>query len=127
MFLLQRSEEARNGGMNAKTDTRPAAAVPDTVPIVFEAIVKQQALAATYNRGSVTLAPHILYTKHGEIYLDALTLERDGQPPKEPKIGAFKLAGLTGLRITPRRFAPSELFVAGDAKYDGVTLLAIEG
>lgn len=111
--------------MNATTDNR-AAAVPDTTPIVFEAIVKQQALAATYNRGTVTLAPHILYTKHGEIYLDALTLERDGQPPKEAKIGAFKLAGLTALRITPRRFRPSELFVPGDAKYDGVTLLAVE-
>jgi hypothetical protein len=111
--------------MNAQTMNKPSA-VPDTVPIVFEAIVKQQAIAATYNRGEVTLAPHILYTKHGEIYLDALTLERDGQPPKEAKIGAFKLAGLTGLRITPRRFKPSELFLRGDEKYEGVTLLAVE-
>ncbi|MBW6523652.1 hypothetical protein KZ810_09105 [Sphingomonas sp. RHCKR47] len=108
------------------SEDRPAAAVPDTMPLVFEAIVKQQAIAASYNRGSVTLAPHIVYTKHGEIYLDALTLERDGQPPREAKIGAFKLTGLTGLRVTPRRFAASELFDAKDAKYDGVTLLAIE-
>jgi hypothetical protein len=64
------------------SEDRPAAAVPDTMPLVFEAIVKQQAIAASYNRGSVTLAPHIVYTKHGEIYLDALTLERDGQPPR---------------------------------------------
>lgn len=112
--------------MNAELMTRPTPAVPDTVPIVFEAIVKQQAIAAVYNRGSVTLAPHILYTKHGEIYLDALTLERDGQPPKEAKIGAFKLAGLSALRITPRRFEPSELFVPGEPRYEGVTLLAVE-
>jgi hypothetical protein len=112
--------------MNAKTEDRPAAAVPDTVPIVFEAIVKQQAISATYNRGEVTLAPHILYTKHGEIYLDALTIERDGAPPREAKIGAFKLSGLNRLRITPRRFTPSELFVPGEAKYDGVTLLAVQ-
>lgn len=112
--------------MNATTESRPAAGVPDTVPIVFEAIVKQQAIAATYNRGEVTLAPHILYTKHGEIYLDALTIERDGNPPREAKIGAFKLSGLARLRITPRRFTPSELFEAGDAKYEGVTLLAVE-
>ncbi|WP_294357079.1 hypothetical protein [uncultured Sphingomonas sp.] len=96
------------------------------MPLVFEAIVKQQAIAASYNRGSVTLAPHIVYTKHGEIYLDALTLDRDGQPPREPKIGAFKLSGLTGLRVTPRRFTASDLFEPKDAKYDGVTLLAIE-
>lgn len=104
----------------------PPATVPDTVPVVFEAIVKQQAIAATYNRGTVTLAPHVLYTKHGEIYLDALTIDRDGQPPREPKIGAFKLSGLAALRITPRRFKPSELFDAGDEKYAGVTLLAVE-
>jgi hypothetical protein len=112
--------------MNAQTETRPASAVPDTVPVVFEAVVKKQAIAATYNRGTVTLAPHIVYTKHGEIYVDAVTLERDGKPPKEEKIGAFKLAGLSGLRITPRRFTPSELFVPGEEKYVGVTLLAIE-
>lgn len=100
--------------------------IPDTMPIVFEAIVKRQTLAATYNRGAITIAPHIVYTKHGEIYVDAVTLERDGQPPKEVKVGAFKLAGLGGVRITPRRFTPSELFVPGDARYAGVTLLAVE-
>ena len=111
--------------MSADTVTQPSP-VPDTVPVVFEAIVKQQAIAATYNRGAVTLAPHILYTKHGEIYLDAVTIERDGQPPREPKVGAFKLSGLASLRITPRRFKPSELFDAADEKYAGVTLLAVE-
>lgn len=96
------------------------------MPVVFEAIVKQQALAATYNLGSVTLAPHVVYTKHGEFYVDAVTLERDGKPPKEPKIGAFKIAGLGGIRVTPRRFTPSELFDPSEARYEGVTLLAID-
>lgn len=114
--------------MKLNTDEdRVRAAIPDSMPLVFEAIVKQQAIAATYNRGTVTLAPHIVYTKHGEIYLDAVTLERDGQPPREAKIGAFKLTGLTGLRVTPRRFTRSELFVANESRYEGVTLLAIEG
>lgn len=104
----------------------PPSPPPATIPIVFEAIVKQQALAATYNLGSVTLAPHIVYTKHGEFYVDALTIERDGKPPKEPKIGAFKISGLGGIRVTPRRFTPSELFNAKEERYEGVTLLAIE-
>ena len=112
--------------MTAETTMTRPSAVPDTVPLVFEAEVKKQAIAATYNRGTVTLAPHIVYTKHGEIYLDAVTIERDGQPPREAKVGAFKLTGLSGLRITPRRFTPSELFDAGEEKYAGVTLLAIE-
>src|SRR3546814_3036104 len=58
--------------------------------------------------------------------VEALTLARDGKPPKEPKIGAFKLDGLGALRLTPRKFEPSGLFVRDDPKYDGVALLAIE-
>lgn len=104
---------------------RPAAPTPETTPVVFEAIIKQLAIVATYNRGEVTLAPHILYTRHGELHLDAVTLERDGKPPKETKLGTFKLAGLQPLRLTARRFTPSELFNADDDKYSGVTLMAI--
>lgn len=104
---------------------RPAAPAPETTPVVFEAIVKQLAIAASYNRGDVTLAPHILYTRHGELYLDAVTLERDGKPPKEIKLGTFKLAGLQRLRLTARRFTPSDAFNSGDEKYSGVSLMAI--
>ncbi|SEN19736.1 hypothetical protein SAMN05192583_2209 [Sphingomonas gellani] len=110
--------------MSDDQSARPAPA-PETTPIVFEAIVKQLAIAATYNRGEVTLAPHILYTRHGELYLDAVTLERDGKPPREVKMGTFKLAGLQPLRLTARRFIPSELFQSADEKYVGVTLMAI--
>lgn len=111
--------------MNAiATEVRPAPA-PETTPIILEAIVKQLAVAASYNRGEVTLAPHVLYTRHGELYVDALTLERDGKPPKEMKIGTFKLAGLSPLRITARRFTPSAMFVPGDPKYAGNTLMTV--
>lgn len=114
--------------LNTDEDRVAAPATPPvSMPTVFEAIVKQQAVAATYNLGSVTLAPHIVYTKHGEFYLDAITVERDGKPPREPKIGAFKIAGLSGLRITPRRFTRSELFNPKEERYQGVTLLSIEG
>lgn len=111
--------------MSDQSAPRSAAPAPETTPVVFEAIVKQLAIAATYNRGEVTLAPHILYTRHGEIYLDAVTLERDGKPPKEEKLGTFKLAGLQPLRLTARRFTPSALFQPADEKYAGVALMAI--
>ena len=103
-----------------------AAVSPGIPPIVMEAIVKRQALVATYNLAEVTLAPHILYTRHGEMHVDAITLERDGKPPKEVKIGTFKLAGLGSPRVSPRRFSPSELFHPKDPRYAGVSLLAVE-
>ena len=107
------------------SDERLPAAPPATTPVVFEAIVKQLAITATYNRAEVTLAPHIAYTKHGELYIDAVTLERDGKPPKETKVGAFKLAGLSPLRITARRFTASGLFNPHDPRYQDVTLVAV--
>ena len=93
---------------------------------VFEAIVKQLALAATYNRGEVTLAPHAIYTRAGEVYLDALTIERDGKPPKEEKIGTFKLAGLNGLRVTAQRFQPNPLYQGVDKRYEVQMLMEVE-
>lgn len=110
--------------MGAGTD-KPQASEASPA-LVMEAIVKQQAIAGTYNRADVTLAPHILYTKHGDLHVDALTLERDGRPPREAKIGTFKLAGLGAIRLTPRRFEASALFDARDAKYADVALLAVE-
>jgi hypothetical protein len=108
-------------------DTRPAPSPPPaTTPVMFEAIVKQLCVATTYNRQEVVLAPHILYTRHGELYVDAITVEREGKPPKEVKLGTFKLAGLNPLRITARRFDRHELFVPGEAKYQGETLMAVD-
>ena len=95
-------------------------------PVFLEAIVKQQAVAATYNRVEMTFAPHILYTKHGDLHVDAVTIERDGQPPREVKLGVFKLAGLSAVRITPRRFDVSPLFDPALERYEGETLIAVQ-
>lgn len=100
---------------------------PDpATPTMLEAIVKRQAVAATYNRTEVTLAPHILYTRHGDLHVDAVTVERDGKPPKEAKLGTFKLAGLSAVRITPRRFIASALFDPAAERYVGETLIVVE-
>ena len=102
------------------------ASAPDpATPVFLEAIVKQQAIAATYNRVEVTIAPHVLYTKHGDLHVDAVTLERDGKPPKEVKLGTFKLAGLSAERLTPRRFERSALFEAGAERYAGETVMVV--
>ena len=112
--------------MKLNTSEDRAAAAPAAPAIVLEAIVKQVALAATYNLADVTIAPHILYTRHGDLHVDAITLERDGKPPKEIKIGTFKLSGLGALRVTPRQFTPSKLFDPTDVRYADVTVMAIE-
>jgi hypothetical protein len=110
-------------------DDRPATAPVATLPTreLLEAIARRLCIATVYNKLNVTLAPHIVYTRHGELFVDAVPLERDGKPPRELKIGTFKLAGLGDTTITQRRFDRYNGFDANDAKYDGVTIFAIEG
>lgn len=93
---------------------------------MFEAIATRKAVTAEYNRGTVTLAPHILYTRNDALHIDAITIDRDGKPPREEKIGTFKLDGLTGVAVTDREFGISELFNAEDPKYSGNALFTVE-
>ena len=94
--------------------------------IVLEAIARRRCLEAVYNRAPVRLAPHILYTRHDELFVDAVTLERDGRPPRETKLGTFKLDGLHAPAVASQPFRIDPVFDAGDERYAGVTLLAAE-
>ena len=93
---------------------------------VFEAIVKLVAISATYNRGEIVMAPYAIYTRGEEVYVDGVVMERDGAPPKETKIGTFKLSGLNGLRVTPRRFTPDPQFRPGEKRYAHTVLMTVE-
>jgi hypothetical protein len=94
--------------------------------LLLESIARRKCVAAVYNRTAFRLAPHILYTRHGEIYLDAVTIARDGRAPREIRLGTFKLAGLSDLVLAPRHFEPEPSFDPNQAKYAGVTLFAVE-
>ena len=93
---------------------------------IFEAIALQKCLKVTYNKMVVTLAPHILYTRHDEMYIDAVTTDRAGRPPRELQLGTFTLAGLSDLQVLDDTFeAMYGLYNDGDDKYKGVTLFAV--
>ncbi|WP_022682872.1 hypothetical protein [Sphingobium bisphenolivorans] len=95
--------------------------------MIFEAIALQKCLMATYNKMVVKLAPHILYTRHDEMFIDAVTTERDGRPPRELKLGTFKLAGLSEVSLLEEKFeAMHGLYDETDSKYKGVSLFAVE-
>ncbi|MDQ2878517.1 MAG: hypothetical protein M3R41_05525 [Pseudomonadota bacterium] len=96
------------------------------VPTIFEAIVRRLCLTAVYNRTAMTIAPHILYTRHDQLHVDGVVVEKGGQPPREPKVGTFRLTGLNDIALADRPFFPDPLFEIGGEKYHGVTLLAVE-
>lgn len=112
--------------MNLTVEAERPDAPTGPTATVLEAIVRQLCVSATYNRTRMILAPHILYTRNGALYVDADIVSREGMLPREPKIGVFKLDGLNDLQLIQRPFTPSPLFDAEAEKYAGVTLLAIE-
>ena len=81
-----------------------------TEAILEQAIGKRVCLQAVYNRVPVVLAPHSLITQHDAAYLRAVTVEHGGRKPREPKLGAFKVDGLTGVGLTKRLFSPKSIF-----------------
>ena len=93
---------------------------------VFEAIVRRRCIGGTYNRQRMILAPHILYTRHGALYLDAIIVSRESMLPRETKLGTFKVDGLSELRLIERAFEINPLFEPEAEKYAGVTVMKAE-
>jgi len=94
--------------------------------LILEGIAKRICIAAIYNRAAIKLAPHILYTRHDQLYVDGVIYERDGQPPKERKIGTFKLDGLKETKVIDLPFTPERSFDPSAEKYVQTTLLAVQ-
>ena len=108
------------------SEPAPAALPPSPVATVIEAVQQKLCLNAVYNRDKVVLAPHVLYMRHGEPFVDAVTVARNGMLPRETKVGTFKLSGLSDLAITGRAFVPHRQFASDAEKYVGSALVTIE-
>ncbi len=95
-------------------------------PLLLEAIALKKCVTVTYNRVTMKLAPHILYSRNDAFYVDAVALEKEGQPPREFKLGAFHLAGLSDVALTDEPFTIEPVYNRADPKYQGTTLFAVE-
>jgi hypothetical protein len=98
-----------------------------TNQLLLEAIALKKCVTATYNNVAMKLAPHVLYSKNNALFIDAITLEKHGERPREKKLGAFHLLGLNDLKLTEQLFEMDPLFQADAEKYSGVTLFMISG
>ena len=86
---------------SASTDTSNATRLS-----VLEALALSVRLTARYNGQTLTLAPHALLARHGELYLSALNLTKNWRAEDEQRLGYFKLAGLAGVEVTGEPFEP---------------------
>jgi hypothetical protein len=96
----------------------------DSKPIL-EAIAAKRFLEITYNKMRMKVAPHVLYTRHGDLFLDAVPAERDGKSLVDPRLSTFKLAGLEIVQILTTTFVPFPGFDAASEKYAETTPFAV--
>ena len=86
------------------------AAMPSQSPLnaarmrIIEAIARTVLVTARYNRQALTLAPHALFARRGDMYVSALNLTKTWPSPDEKRLGYFKLAGLSDVELTQETF-----------------------
>lgn len=90
------------------------------------AIDRKLCVTAVYNKVAMQLSPHILYTKHDELFLDAVVTLKDGKAPTELKLGTFKLAGIKNASLSGEPFTIQPVFDAKAPKYEGVAVRSVQ-
>jgi len=110
LSLRPKSEAAPTPAANDPQAETGAPLLPSEA--VAGAILRRLCLRAKYNGGEVILQPALLYREHGALFLLAVTVSRDGKPPREPKLGTFRLSGLADLGVTGLTFEPATLHLS---------------
>lgn len=100
-----------------KLRSAPQPAPDGRLALLREAISTRTYILATYNKGRVKLAPYVLYERDDALFLDAVTVDRDGRVPRELKLGAFRLSGLADVEPASEHFSPEFPFSQEEPRY----------
>jgi len=71
---------------------------------IIEGIARKVLLSARYNGQVLSLAPHALIARHGELFVRALNLSKNWRSDDERRLGNFKVAGLAAVEVTEEPF-----------------------
>ena len=92
---------------------------------LLEAISRRMTVEALYNGMVIRLAPHLMFERHGDLFVSALNLGKTWRSDEEPRLGQFKLAGLGNTTLQDEPFEPMEGFKPEAPRVDDVLVLAI--
>jgi len=92
---------------------------------LIEAIARKKVVAAQYNGTQIRLAPHLMFERHGDLFVHALNLSKAWKSDDERKLGQYKLAGLVAPKLLDEPFAPLPAFDAATPRPDDALVLAI--
>lgn len=70
----------------------------------IEAIALKRLVLAEYNSSELCLAPHQLFSRHGELFVSALNTRKNWSNDDERRLGYFKLDGLSRVTLTAETF-----------------------
>lgn len=91
-----------------QTLTKPVAeAIPEERKLI-EAIARRMLIRADYNGAEIKLAPHLLFERHGDLFIGAFNPAKNRRSDEAPSLGYFKLKGLRGVAVTEDAFEPLE-------------------
>lgn len=76
--------------------------------LLIEAIATRRLVTADYNARTITLAPHLLFERHGDLFIGAYNPAKSRRSDEEPSLGYFKLKGLSNIALSPDNFEPLE-------------------
>jgi hypothetical protein len=97
----------------------------DTRMKMMEAIARRRRVTALYNGNQMTLAPHQMFERRGDLFVSALNLSKNWRSPDDWKLGHFKLDGLAVTELQDEEFEPLPSFEAAAPHEDDTLLLAV--
>lgn len=71
---------------------------------LLKAITSKQIVETRYNGELIRLAPHLMFERHGDLFVRALNVGKNRRADDEPQLGQFKLAGLGGAELLDETF-----------------------
>ncbi|MBB4640377.1 hypothetical protein [Rhizorhapis suberifaciens] len=92
---------------------------------MIEAIARKQTVAARYNGDLIKLAPHLLFERHGDLFVSALNMSKNWRTDVEPRLGQFKLAGLVATELLDETFEPLPSYEAAAPRSDDTLILTV--
>lgn len=92
---------------------------------MMEAIARRRTVEASYNATRIVLAPHLLFERHGDLFVSAVNLSKQRREDSEQRLGQFKLAGLAAATILDDGFEQLPTFRPVAPRMDDKVLLTI--
>ena len=92
---------------------------------LIEAVACRKTVEARYNGTVIKLAPHLIFERHGDLFVSALNMDKVWRTDEEPRLGQFKIAGLKEIALLEEGFDPVAAYDGAAPREDDVVVLTI--